>query len=118
MAASIADSLSAGRSLRASLSGSAASLDGPPAAELSRLAAELELGAPTAAAIAHWRGRMRSERVDAFAAALLSQQLAGGDLAGLLRRFALGAAERERPTFDAPSVRDVELDIPSFLREE
>ena len=46
---------------------------------------------------------MRSERVDAFAAALLSQQLAGGDLAGLLRRFALGAAERERVAEDARS---------------
>jgi cell division protein FtsZ len=30
----------------------------------------------------------------------------------------VGATERERPIFDAPSVRDVELDIPSFLREE
>ena len=103
VATSIADSLSAGRSLRASLSGSVASLDGPPAAELARLAAELEVGAPTATAIAHWRGRMRSERVDAFAAALLSQQLAGGDLAGLLRRFAVGAAERERVVEDARS---------------
>jgi tight adherence protein B len=103
VATSIADSLSAGRSLRASLSGAVASLDGPPAAELARLAAELEVGTPTAAAIAHWRGRMRSERVDAFAAALLSQQLAGGDLAGLLRRFALGAAERERVAEDARS---------------
>ena len=46
---------------------------------------------------------MRSERVDAFAAALLSQRLAGGDLAGLLRRFALGAAERERVAEDARS---------------
>jgi tight adherence protein B len=103
VATSIADSLSAGRSLRASLAGSAASLDGPAAAELARLAAELEIGAPTAAAISSWRGRMRSERVDAFAAALLSQQLAGGDLAGLLRRFALGAAERERVAEDARS---------------
>ncbi len=103
VATSIADSLSAGRSLRASFAASVASLDGPPAAELARLAAELEVGAPTAVAIAHWRGRMRSERVDAFAAALLSQQLAGGDLAGLLRRFALGAAERERVAEDARS---------------
>ena len=46
---------------------------------------------------------MRSERVDAFAAALLSQRLAGGDLAGLLRRFAAGAAERERVAEDARS---------------
>ena len=46
---------------------------------------------------------MRSERVDAFAAALLSQRLAGGDLASLLRRFAAGAAERERVAEDARS---------------
>ena len=46
---------------------------------------------------------MRSERVDAFAAALLSQRLAGGDLAGLLRRFAAGAAERDRVAEDARS---------------
>lgn len=35
--------------------------------------------------------------------ALLSQQRAGGDLAGLLRRFADGAAERDRATEDARS---------------
>ncbi len=29
-----------------------------------------------------------------------------------------GVAASERPAFDAPSVRDVELEIPSFLREE
>jgi tight adherence protein B len=46
---------------------------------------------------------MRSERVDAFAAALLSQRLSGGDLAGLLRRFASGAAERDRAAEDARS---------------
>ena len=44
---------------------------------------------------------MRSARVDALAAALLSQRLAGGDLAGLLRRFAEGAAERDRVAEDA-----------------
>ena len=97
----IADSLTAGRSLRASLPAAATSLDGPPAVELARLGAELDLGAPTADAIAAWRGRMRSARVDAFAAALLSQRLAGGDLAGLLRRFAAGAAERDRVAEDA-----------------
>jgi tight adherence protein B len=103
VATAIADSLSAGRSLRASLPAAAAYLDGPPAAELARLGAELDLGAPTTAAIAAWRRRMRSERVDAFAAALLSQRLAGGDLAGLLRRFAAGAAERDRVAEDARS---------------
>jgi tight adherence protein B len=44
---------------------------------------------------------MRSARVDTFCAALLSQRLAGGDLAALLRRFADGAAERERVAEDA-----------------
>lgn len=103
IATAIADSLSAGRSLRASLPVAATSLDGAPATELARLGAELDLGAPTAEAVGSWRRRMRSERVDAFAAALLSQRFAGGDLAGLLRRFAVGAAERDRVAEDARS---------------
>jgi tight adherence protein B len=101
VAVAVADSLSAGRSLRASLPAAAASLDGPPAVELARLGAELDLGAATAEAVAAWRRRMHSPRVDAFAAALLSQRLAGGDLAGLLRRFAEGAEERDRVAEDA-----------------
>jgi tight adherence protein B len=101
VATAIADSLSAGRSLRASLPAAAGSLDGPPASELARLGAELDLGAATAETVEGWRRRMRSERVDAFAAALLSQRLAGGDLAGLLRRFAAAAAERDRVAEDA-----------------
>jgi tight adherence protein B len=101
VAAAVADSLSAGRSLRAALPAAAASLEGPAAVELARLGAELDLGEPTASAIASWRRRMRSARVDAFAAALLSQRLAGGDLAGLLRRFAEAAAERDRVAEDA-----------------
>jgi tight adherence protein B len=101
IATAVADSLTAGRSLRASLPAAATSLDGPPAVELARLGAELDLGGPTAGVVEAWRGRMRSARVDAFAAALLSQRLAGGDLAGLLRRFAAGAAERDRVLEDA-----------------
>jgi tight adherence protein B len=101
VALAVADSLSAGRSLRASLPAAAASLDGPAAVELARLGSELDLGAPTSSAIGAWRLRMRSARVDALAAALLSQRLAGGDLAGLLRRFAEGAAERDRAAEDA-----------------
>jgi tight adherence protein B len=101
VAVAVADSLSAGRSLRASLPAAAASLEGPPAVELARLGAELDLGASTGDAVAAWRRRMHSPRVDAFAAALLSQRLAGGDLAGLLRRFAEGAAERDRVAEDA-----------------
>jgi tight adherence protein B len=103
IAIAIADSLSAGRSLRASLLAAGASLDGPPVIELARLGAELDLGVGTAEAVSAWRRRMRSPRVDAFAAALLSQRLAGGDLAGLLRRFAAGAAERDRAAEEARS---------------
>jgi tight adherence protein B len=101
IAIALADSLTAGRSLRASLCAADASLDGPAAVELARLRAEIELGAPTTDAIGAWRRRMRSSRVDAFAAAVLSQRIAGGDLAGLLRRFAAGAAERDRAAEDA-----------------
>lgn len=101
VATAVADSLAAGRSLRASLEAAAGSLDGAPAAELARLGAELELGTPTAVAVAAWRARLRSERLDAFATALLSQRLAGGDLAGLLRRFADAAADRDRAAEDA-----------------
>jgi tight adherence protein B len=103
VAVAIADSLAAGRSLRASLPAASASVDGPAAVELGRVGAELELGTPTAEAIESWRGRLRSSRLDAFAAALLSQQRAGGDLAGLLRRFADGAATRDRAAEDARS---------------
>lgn len=101
VALAVADSLTAGRSLRASVPAAASSLEGPAAVELARLGAELDLGAATAHAVVAWRQRMGSARVDAFAAALLSQQLAGGDLAGLLRRFAEGAAERDRVAEDA-----------------
>ena len=103
IAIAVADSLTAGRSLRSALGGAAASLDGPAAAELARLGTELDLGASTGDAVDGLRMRMRSERVDAFAAALLNQRLAGGDLAGLLRRFAEGAAERDRAVEDARS---------------
>ncbi len=103
VAAAVADSLAAGRSLRASLPAAASSVDGPAAVELARLGAELELGTPTVEALVGWRRRIRSARVDAFVAALLSQRRAGGDLAGLLRRFAAGAAERDRTVDDARS---------------
>src|SRR4029077_11610158 len=76
-------------------------LDGPPAAALARLGAELDLRPGTAEAVGPPRGGGGSQRVGALGAALLSQRLAGGDLAGLLRRFAAGAAERDRAPEDA-----------------
>ncbi len=101
VARALADSLTGGRSLRAALAAAPDSLDGPVAAEMSKLAAELELGSPTGAALQGLSSRVGSPRLDAFCGALLSQRLAGGDLAGLLRRFAAGAAERDRVMEDA-----------------
>jgi tight adherence protein B len=96
VATAIADAISGGRSLRGALAGASSSLEGPAATELARLGAELELGASTAEALGAMRARLRSARVDGLATALLSQQGTGGDLALLLRRLALAAAERDR----------------------
>jgi tight adherence protein B len=100
-ARAIADSLSAGHSPRGALTATAAALDGPAGVEFSRLRHELELGRATDEAVAGLAERFHSERIDAFAAALVSQRMAGGDLAALLRRFADGAAERDRVAEDA-----------------
>lgn len=103
VATAVADALASGRSPRAALMTAAASLSGPPGAEMARVRAELRLGAPTRDALADLRRRLGSPRIDAFAAALLSQELAGGDLAVLLRRFAMAAADRDRTEADARS---------------
>jgi tight adherence protein B len=103
IATALADALAGGRSVRAALASAAGSVEGPPAAELARLRADLELGASTAEALEALQTRLRSTRVDSFCAAVLSQQVGGGDLAGLLRRFAASAAERDRIAADARS---------------
>jgi tight adherence protein B len=103
IATAVADALAGGRSVRAALASAAGSIEGPAAAELARVRADLELGTSTADALGALQARLRATRVDSFAAALLSQQLGGGDLAGLLRRFAASAAERDRVAADARS---------------
>ena len=103
VAVAVADGLAAGRSARAALAAAPGSLSGPPAREMARLRAELLLGTPTREALAELRHRVDSPRVDAFAAAILSQRLAGGDLAVLLRRFAASSADRDRTEADARS---------------
>jgi len=96
IASAIADAISGGHSVRGALAVAAGSLDGPPAAELARVGAGLELGTSTADALSAMRGRLRSDRVDSLAAALLSQQVSGGDVAALMRRLAAASAERDR----------------------
>jgi tight adherence protein B len=70
---------------------------------MSRVRADLDLGAPLERALTGLRRRIRSPRVDAFCAVLLSQRIAGGDLVSLLRRYADAAAARERARADARS---------------
>jgi len=96
IASAIADAISGGRSVRGALAAAAGSLEGPSSAELARVAADLELGASTADALGAMRRRVRSERVDSLSTALLSQQIAGGDVAALMRRLAAAAADRDR----------------------
>jgi|GEM_PF-280167 tight adherence protein B len=102
-ARAIADCLSAGHSPRGALTAATASLEGPARSEFQTMRYELEAGAPTTDAVRNVATRFGSPRVDAFATALLSQRLAGGDLAALLRRFAEGAAEQDRVAEDARS---------------
>ncbi len=101
IAIALADGLAAGRSVRGALALAGESLHGPPAVEMARLRADLELGTPTKPALESLCERLRSPRVDAFAAALVTHGRTGGDLAGLLRRFAAAARERERVIADA-----------------
>ncbi len=101
IAAAIADAISGGRSVRGALAGTRSSLEGPAAAEMARVGAELELGAPTSEALDGLRRRLRSGRVDSLCTALLSQQLAGGDVAGLMRRLGAASAERDRVADEA-----------------
>lgn len=96
VASAIADAISGGHSVRGALAEAPASLEGPASVEMARVAAELELGASTGDALGAMRARLRSERVDSLASALLSQQAAGGDVAGLMRRLAAAAADRDR----------------------
>lgn len=96
VAGAIADAISGGHSVRGALAAAAGSLDGASSAELARISADLELGVSTGDALAAMRDRLRSERIDWLATALLSQQVAGGDVAALMRRLAAAAADRDR----------------------
>jgi tight adherence protein B len=101
VAAAIADAIFGGHSVRGALAAAAGSLEGPSSAELARVSADLELGASTGEALAAMRARLRSDRVDSLATALLSQQVAGGDVAALMRRLAAAAADRDRVADEA-----------------
>lgn len=103
IATGIADAVAAGGSLRTALLGAGASLQGPPAVEMARVAADLELGLPARRALGGLRERVPSERVEALVGAILSQERAGGDLSELLRRHAAAATLRRRAEKEARS---------------
>ncbi len=103
IAAGIADSVAAGGSLRIALSAAGTGLDGPSGVEMLRVGADLELGMSARRALEALLERVPSPRIDALVAAILSQERAGGDLAGLLRRHARAAAQRQRAEKEARS---------------
>ena len=96
IAVALADALAGGRSLRGAVVAAAGSLHGPPGHELTRVAAELELGARTDDALEAMRGRIRSTGIDAIVSGALLQRAAGGDLALLLRKAARSLEEEQR----------------------
>jgi tight adherence protein B len=103
IATAIADSVAAGGSLRIALPAAAAGLTGPSAVEMARVCADLDLGIGPHRALAALAVRVPSERIEALTVAVLSQQRAGGDLAGLLRRHGRAAAQRSRAEREARS---------------
>ncbi len=62
---------------------------------MARVCADLDLGIAPQRALAALAIRVPSERIEALTVAVLSQQRAGGDLAGLLRRHGRAAAQRQ-----------------------
>lgn len=95
-ASRIADALASGHTTRAAISIAASELEGPIGRELSAVAAELEVGSTTDAALAAFRDRAGSRRIDLLVAAICLQRRSGGNLAALLREMAAALEDRTR----------------------
>ncbi|MGI8633371.1 MAG: type II secretion system F family protein [Solirubrobacterales bacterium] len=102
VARSCADALAAGRPLRSALGEAARSVPGPAGVELARIDADLQLGAPIAAAIAPL-ARLGSPPAESLLAILHARHLSGPGLVGLLRRYAEAMAIEQRTVDDARS---------------
>jgi tight adherence protein B len=92
----LADAVSGGASLRASVAVAARRLHGPIAGELSRTAWELEMGAATEAALERLRSRSASRALALIVAAMQVQRHSGGDLPRVLRDVATALAQERR----------------------
>lgn len=95
-ALSIADAIASGHSTRSSLAIAATGLEGPIGVELRKLAADLQLGAPTDAALERFRLRASCFSVDLIVAAIELQRRSGGNLAALLRDIAATIEDQSR----------------------
>lgn len=103
VARAIADALGGGHSVLAAIeeAGRAGSVPGAAGTELQGVAGQLALGADQDALLTGLARRVSDPSWDAIVAAITLQRRAGGDLAGLLRRIADVADERERVDADA-----------------
>lgn len=106
VARALADALAGGHSVRGAVGAAARSggVAGAAGEELSRAAAQLDLGEPTAAVLETVRARAGDRGWDAMVAATLLQRDAGGDLALLLRGLAVRLEEAARAEADARTV--------------
>ena len=96
LATALADALSGGHSLRGALLAAARTVSSAAGHELRRVAAELELGAPTDDALDAMRRRIALPAIDAIVAGALMQRRTGGDLAQLLRASARAFEDEAR----------------------
>jgi tight adherence protein B len=118
----IADALASGHTTRAAIAIAAGELTGPIGHELSRVAADLELGATTDSALGALRARAHSRRVDLLVAAIRLGRRSGGNLAALLRDVAAAVedqtrleAEARAETAQARFTSTVVLAMPFFV---
>lgn len=103
LAGAIADALAGGASLQRALIEAGGSLDGPVAAEFSRVRVDLGLGITARESLRALSARVRSQRVDALVVLLTSASESGGDLILLLRRFGAADLARQMALKDAGS---------------
>jgi tight adherence protein B len=92
----IAEALASGHTTRAAIAIAGRGMEGPIGRELSRVGADLEVGATTDFALATFRERAASRRVDLLVAALRLQRRSGGNLAALLRDIAAALEDQSR----------------------
>jgi len=98
-----ADALLAGHTLRTALAELHRGIHGPASVELARVAAELELGAPTHVAVERIRGRSPGGAMDSLCTILASGSLGPSALAELLRNHSRATLEAARIAEEARS---------------